>query len=528
MQLAKQAKKVKVNNQIASVLALAPKEPVMLKDEQPTQPTNEVKIALEGLPTPIMKVWKTSEFSIYSFYINHGNIDLEPVEQRDSIDKEKNGTHSTPSKSQGIIDAILRGMDIGEIALEVRTWEGGKWKSIKEYKNTQSGDGGHRCRSIVAFMKGEFHTHHACHLGKALYFSDLPQIWKDHIGNYMMRTVVHYPESSREIGMNMYQANIGDAPIFIETVNYYGTLLQLMVNRDIVYGTHPNGDCHELFELKNGKAKHLAVENKRMLWLLWTVQSSIMHGKGEFGSVTQKEIMNWLDVEFKKPQINGLKKNLTEEYDYYLNLAIAFKKARGGSGKAGVMYFHLFRMTYWIFKEMSPRFSSKDVIDFEKIAEAIIEADITFQEENEKVFWRDENGKYFDQNKKTIGDAYQSYVKKIEHEVRVMQAMTWFKSAFNTKGLIQVKSETGSFTQKQVEKRWIHVGKIDEVDLQPISLADAIGCHIIADANGGLNTDDNIMVSKEKHNIAMGTTNGKDYARAYQQANGLPIREFPK
>ena len=71
MQLAKQAKKVKVNNQIASVLALAPKEPVMLKDEQPTQPTNEVKIALEGLPTTIMQVWKTSEFAIYSFYFNH-------------------------------------------------------------------------------------------------------------------------------------------------------------------------------------------------------------------------------------------------------------------------------------------------------------------------------------------------------------------------------------------------------------------------------------------------------------------------
>ena len=69
-------------------------------------------------------------------------------------------------------------------------------------------------------MRNEFHTHHTGHLGKSFILQkDLPQLWKDHIGNYVMRTVVHYALTSRDIGKNkISQSNI--PPVFIETVNY--------------------------------------------------------------------------------------------------------------------------------------------------------------------------------------------------------------------------------------------------------------------------------------------------------------------
>ena len=539
MQTAQQAKEVKVNNQITSVLALAPKEPVMMKvdenEESKIIPTKEIQIILQGLPSPIMQKWETATFTINQFFIHCAGIDLKPIEQRNSVDKNKNGTHSQESKSQGIIDTILKGMDIGEVAFEVRVWKNGKWKSISEHSETQSGDGGHRCRSIVAFMRNHFHTHHTGHLGKALYYKDLPKVWKDHIGNYVMRTVVHYALSSRDIGKNMYQANLQTPPVFIETVNYWGTLAQLSLCRDLVYGPHPAGDRHELFTEKKDIPTFLGFQDTRMKWLEFCVESALLHEKQEFTSVTHAEIWAWMEKEFKKPQLNGLKNKLQDECDYYYNLARAFKRARGA--KPNIMIFHLFRMTYWIFKELSPRFSTNDVLSddrstsngYDKIAEGIIEADNTFSKENAEAKWQDENGDYYEARYKFVADAFHSYVKKMDNEWKVTQAFTWFKSAFKiTPEMVLVKSKTGRFTTEQMERRWSVIGKIDEVDLKPIALKDVVGCHIIAEANGGSTEDDNLMISKEIHNQAMGTTNGEDYARMFQQANSLEVRELPK
>ena len=67
--------------------------------------------------------------------------------------------------------------------------------------------------------------------------------------------------------------------------------------------------------------------------------------------------------------------------------------------------------------------------------------------------------------------------------------------------MVMIRSKTGSFTKEQMERRWIEIGKIDEVDLKPISLKDVVGCHIIADRQMvAVQLDDNLMISKEIHN----------------------------
>ena len=520
-------------NPVQSREVVTESEKIAAIAEKQNQDRKNTLIDLKGLPTPTMQKWETAEFTINQFFINCAGIDLTPVEQRNSVDTNKNGTHATASKSQGIIDAILRGADIGEVAFEVQVWKNGKWKNISEHSNAQSGDGGHRCRAIVAFMRNEFHTHHTGHLGKALYYKDLPQVWKDHIGNYVMRTVVHYALTSRDIGKNMYQANLGTPPVFIETVNYWGTLDQLSLCRNLVYGPNEGqnkGENHVLFTHKKNTPTYLGFEDSRMKWLELIVESALIQEMGQFGSVTHDDIMKWLENQYKKPQLNSLDNKLQDECEYYHGLAKAYKRARGS--KPSVIYFHLFRMTYWMIKEMSPRFSTKDVVDetgYDKIAEGIIEAMTVFHKENQNVDWKNENGEHYESRYETVSKAFNSYVKKMDNEWKLQQAYTWFKSAFSiTPEMVMIRSKTGSFTKEQMERRWIEIGKIDEVDLKPIALKDVVGCHIIAEANGGSTADDNLMISKETHNQAMGTTNGEDFARMFQQANGLEVREIPK
>jgi len=152
-----------------------------------------------------------------------------------------------------------------------------------------------------------------------------------------------------------------------------------------------------------------------------------------------------------------------------------------------------------------------------------------FHKENQNVDWKNENGEHYESRYETVSKAFNSYVKKMDNEWKIQQAYTWFKSAFSiTPEMVMIRSKTGSFTKEQMESRWIEIGKIDEVDLKPIALKDVVGCHIIAEANGGSTADDNLMISKEIHNQAMGTTNGEDFARMFQQANGLEVREISK
>jgi len=110
------------------------------------------------------------------------NTNCNPVGQRKNVESKLDSQSAEPSKAQSIIESMLDDFDIGEIKLI----------NINDGSFTyESCDGGHRKRTIYAFINGKFPLHKKSKFGtktykegtktkeRGLYFRELPQEEKD-------------------------------------------------------------------------------------------------------------------------------------------------------------------------------------------------------------------------------------------------------------------------------------------------------------------------------------------------------------
>ena len=142
--------------------------------------------------------------------------------------------------------------------------------------------------------------------------------------------------------------------------------------------------------------------------------------------------------------------------------------------------------------------------------------------------YQDENGDDLDSKLKTVEAAYNSYVKKLNNDVSITQAMEWVGEWLNVDGLeddsiVTIKSKERVFPKEMVHKKWVEVGRINQVTLEPIAFEDVVGAHIVADAHGerrgGKIEYNNLFITDKYHNENMKQENAKIYAYNWQKEN---------
>lgn len=157
-----------------------------------------------------MKNWKYVERTVEEF-VNEANRDnwlVDPEWQRINIDIILN-KKGKASKSQGIINSIFEGLDIGEIKL-------------CDYEGTKASiDGGNRKRAILNFFNNKFALPKGSkNAGK--YYRDLDEAAKEEFLSYKMRFIEYGNIATQWIGRIFRNTNLTTEVNRQEMRNSYG------------------------------------------------------------------------------------------------------------------------------------------------------------------------------------------------------------------------------------------------------------------------------------------------------------------
>ena len=451
--------------------------------------------------------------TVKGFFQKASELNLNPVGQR----KDTQNGHIggvTESKAQGIIDAMMRGLDICEAQFA-------RGKSCIDF--------GHRGRDILSFIRGEFPLHKTSILGEVWWTTGHPdaadgpfltQEQKDYFWNYNLRFTDFYELDSDGEGKQFIQTNTTTPPNFEEKCNSYGMKFTIAILRewqeivdytkDSVVALAKRGVVDNVLNWFK-----ICADQRRKKFLGWLLESAVMQKNDKFSSVSEEEIVSYIEHTSKK-EVKKIQKELETEYEFYGNLGAYWKKYKNKEPNVGI--FHMFRMIYWNLRDNGKLF---EISDYNQFTKDLITEYNNFRKQNKILpFLEDDGETPADARYGLITSAFDSYLKKVRDESKYQQAFIWAKSFVNM-NLVNYKVEGDTFPKDMKFDRWIEVGEMDEVDGKPIAFEDVVGCHIISKDDGGKIVAENLMVAKHIHNKRMGTQNAITYAINYQKEHGI-------
>tara|TARA_Y100000593_G_scaffold27028_1_gene53830 strand:+ start:4298 stop:5668 length:1371 start_codon:yes stop_codon:yes gene_type:complete len=449
---------------------------------------------------------KQNEFTVvtmttdsYHRKILKDGINLMPIGQRNNVQASLIGGVE-PSKAQSIIAAMLRGEDIGEISLA---------------HSDESLDGGHRSRSIVGFIEGDFPLHKSSPYGE-LYFPQLNDDVKEFFLNYNLRITDFYELEGREIGKQFIQFNTTTPPVFAEKMNSYGYEGSIVNLREKVkvcdYSLEPKVEGYEgiVDNVIPYFKEYAGYKDTRMKYLEQMLESVTLHHTGNI-AIKEKDIVEYLDTASEK-EIIAAEKAVDAEYEFYKNIAIYWKIYKGY--KPTIMDFGILRNLYFTLPK------GFKIENYENFVKEFLNNLNYFYTSNEKEPFVDENGDLVDGRYNMVTSAFKSYVKKVDSEAKTVQAREWLEPLIPA---VITKDSLRSFSKDDLLKRWTEVGETCEVTGDSIPFQSVVGAHIIPHSQGGKTVYGNLMVTTKFHNQRMGTMNAMEYKRAFLAEN--PIAE---
>lgn len=452
------------------------------------------------MDTPIQNKFNVEVMTIQEFWmwIVDGAINLNPIGQRNPV--QQNTTSSdTPTKSQGIIGSILDGLDIGEVSF---------------VHSDESLDGGHRSRSILGFLSGEFPLHKSSKYGE-LHFAELPKNIRDYFFSYELR-VTDFPDlTGLSVGKQFEQTNTTTPPIFAEIMNAFGyhhTVVNLReYTQKVDYGLDPKVQGYKgvVDNVLPYFANGAGYQNNRHIYFQQLLESAVQQSQGSFVSVTDADIVDYVNTTTQS-KVKTVEKNLESEYEFYSNLSKYWKDYRGKA--PSIMEFHLFRIVYWVLREKSNNFK---ISDWDSFTNSLVLSYTEFLKTNEKVLYTDDEDEQIDSRYATITGAFKSYVKKINETRKYTQAKLWVDDFLDTTYVV-FKDNTRGFSKEDLLKRWNEVGKINEITGDLIPFQAVVGCHIVPHCDGGKTAYENLLISDKYHNTKMGTMNALEYKKVYE------------
>ena len=415
-------------------------------------------------------------------------IDCQPVGQRLPVTVG-------PEKREGIINAILLGIDIGQITLT----------SILDSKyDYESVDGGHRKRYIWQYLNNKFKVN-----GK--YFNELSEEKQRQFLNYEIVLSIYEPLDAYTKGFIFRTLNETTDVNHMEMLNSYGDLPIANYIRELVRVVQGvNNRIHELFEYsqvagKEAKFKYLHFNNARLKTEELVARIVYRHTQPKLlGPSSDDDLENMYEEDV---DVKTVSEKVKDHLNFLLNCAVA-KKTLENHGITQ----QDFKMLSFLYYHMVDTYGKFRVEDYQKFIKSYRKALAILQDKNGK--YADDKVDFdFDNSARLIPEAFTKYLGAPHHEKKIKQTVTWLLQEFDIRSNVILQDPKRSYTHKEKTDQLALQDYKCGVDGLDLNYEDAEAAHIISHHHGGQSTRDNMVMVRKSHNRDMGTMNLNDYKR---------------
>lgn len=434
------------------------------------------------------------EMSIRDFLMMYSKIDVQPVGQRPDIQVKLEN-----KKSQGIINTILLGINLGEIT--IHQIKGGQF-------TYESIDGGHRKRYIKAFTDGLIRT------VDGRYFSELSDEERDMFLNYKLAFVIYSDLTVFEIGYIFRVLNESTNVTHQERLNSYGNIPIANAIRETVRPVQGiDNKFHPLFEYSQrdvtSKKKYamLNFDNSRLKTDERVARIFYRYyDGGGLGSANDTDLEDMYQAELSQNAVGKLTKKVTKQLNFINKIAEWRKRMNNGVGISQAE-FSLYSRIWMYMEETYGTFKVNDHGEFYRaIAEAMAIFNMPFDRQPKEL----QEMSPFDSTK-TRGQQFNNSLGEHRSRKVILETLMWMLGRVNMAELVTIKDKKRLFPREWREAKLAEQGFKCAITGKPLTLAEAEGAHIVAHANGGRTEYDNLAMIDAKINKEMGTMSIQQY-----------------
>lgn len=458
--------------------------------------------------------YKIRSKTIGQFFLMASEINTNPIGQRPAIAED--GTQIL-RKNQGIIDSILRGVNIQEITIN-EFGDNTPHEARHGYKY-ESVDGGHRKRAIISFMRGEFKSaKYNCK------FSELPDNVKERFLAYPLSFVVYNNLTNYQVGYIFRTLNNTTPVNFMEHLNSYGDWPVANVVRETVrYVENFNTEVHPIFysSKSNNTSKseyaELAMSNNRLAIEEIIAKYLYMIWKGKMVAVDKSELEEMYrsdELNSNQKELQKLKTRLWVILTIVQNMGASYKSSIGRYNGMAKKRFNLyFRIAMALYSKGEFKFKSDD-----HLKKLVIALD-TY----EKAYNADSRNKPADHydpsplnQQRTILEQFGISLNEFRPTASVNFCITRLeKHNIDLEEYVVRLDPIRVFSLEQKSVRLADQGYVCMIDGNPLKLEDSAGAHIIAHCNGGQTIMDNLWVVRSKYNKEMGSMDAREFKKIF-------------
>lgn len=420
----------------------------------------------------------------------YNDINCSPIGQRLPVTEK-------PEKRNGIINTILKGIDIGQITIA-------KNDNDPKFKY-DSVDGGHRKRYIHSYKLNEFKVNDKL-------YSELSQEEKDKFNSYELTFVIYDDLDVFTKGYIFRTINETTEVKHQEMLNSYGDVpIANLIRYSVRTVPGVDNPTHQLFELTQDKNfRFLGFDNERLKTEEMVARIAFRYTQDNLLGSSSDDQLN--EMYQNITDVSELNKNLKTHLDYILKCANAKKTHIGLT-----LSMADFKMLSFIRYYLIDKYNKFDIPDYEKFIKSYNTAMKTIQDKEHKRYGEelatDDPTIDFDSSQRTIATAFKAYLGAPNHDKKTKKAVEWLLLEFNYSDVVEILDSKRNFTKEEKETRLAQQDYKCSLDGKPLLYGDAEAAHIIAHKNGGKTEMRNMVMVRREHNRAMGTMNLEDYRK---------------
>ena len=438
-------------------------------------------------------------------------LEIDPEIQRLHIQSALEG-ETNPTKSQGIMECILNGFDIGEIKFrEYSDSEKIKFKIDPDLDNEME-DGSGRVRTLDWFLLQEKFKMHPKFKSKIFPYIDFnslgsfsrktwPQEVIDYLENYQLVLKIYTNMTEEESSTQFKYTNMNSKANRQQLRNGKGRKSLPKMNRDLVRGKGVLNEVnrpHPLFANRSTKSGNVIFDNfkynndtlimeeqvAQICYRYW-VKRITGAGDNYLGVASQDQLDYMYEQNHSDEMIDNLREDIIKHLNFLFKIAKLSDKTqfKFTMGKGLTTKFHLYSRLRFMLLDYTngkePKFK-----DLEKFHNDVKDACIRIDDIKEL--------QPNDEKERTVAAAFKNYFSKHDDIERITTTKDILLQQLNLEHHVKNFDSKRVYSREKLEGKWRERNKkCSELGVE-MSFPECQGGHIISDYNEGKVTDENI------------------------------------
>lgn len=438
--------------------------------------------------------YEKNEITVRDFLLRYGEFDCQPVGQRLSTEI------GYGKKAQGIIKTILLGMNLGELTVH-------KIDNVISSFIYESIDGGHRKRFIKAYFENLFPVE-----GK--YYRDLSDEQKTMFLNTKLSFVIYENLSVWDIGYIFRTLNETTDVNHQEMLNSYGDISIANSIRNMVRPVKGvNNKFHKLFtfnQVSENKQSFTQLQFDNMRLKIDEMVSRIYYryslGGGGLGKADETCLKDLYQSEMSEEEVKQNAAKVVKCLNFVYEISEVRKRWMKGVGLSQAEFSLYTRI--WLY--MEEVYGAFNIPDYDAFYREINRVYVEFTKPASDLSDDLKAPSPFD-SEKSVAQQFRNTLGEHRNRDVIFDTLTWLIGRADMASIVLLKDKRRLFPRAWREMKLAEQGYKCYITGKPLSMKDAEGGHIIAHANGGKTTYDNLAMISADINKAMGTMSVEQY-----------------